>query len=90
MEAAEYKPAPPADFAVEPSDGNIPERVIDELCAAKTTAKDYAEAYTAAVTGQAERYKIKPAALRRYIAAKEADKLDDLDAEMTDLEKLIG
>ena len=68
----------------------IPPRVIDELCAARTTAKDYAEAYTGAVTAQAERYKIKPAALKRYIAAKEADKLDDLDAEMNDLEKLIG
>lgn len=77
-------------FALEPSDGNIPPRVIDELCAARTTAKDYAEAYTAAVTGQAERYKINPAALKRFINAKTADKLDDLDAELNDLEKLIG
>ena len=45
------------DFALEPRDGNIPERVINELCAARTTAKDYAEAYTAAVTGQAEKFK---------------------------------
>ena len=80
----------PDDFNLEPSDGNIPERVIDELCAARTTAKDYAEAYNGAVTAQAERYKLKPGALKRFIAAKEADKMADLNAEMSDLEKLIG
>lgn len=78
------------DFALEPSDGNIPPRVIDALCAARTTAKDYAEAYSGAVTAQAEKYKLRPAALKRFINAREADKMDDLDAELNDLEKLIG
>jgi hypothetical protein len=82
--------APP--FALEPSvpDGNTPERVIEELCAARTTARDYAEAYNAAIVGQAEKYKLQPSALKRFVNAKEVDALEKLDEETTDLEKLIG
>ncbi|HEY1283029.1 MAG TPA: hypothetical protein VGE96_00990 [Steroidobacteraceae bacterium] len=73
-----------------PVKGEIPERVLDELVQAKTSAKDYASAFADAVKAQAKKYEIKPAALRKYITAREADKLEEVDAELTDLAKLIG
>lgn len=82
-----------ADFALEPSEpegGRIPWSVIDELRHARAIAKDYVQGYSDAAKAQAEKYKLKPSALKRYIAALEDDKLDDLDAETNDLEKLIG
>ena len=79
------------DFALEPSaPGVVPQRVIDELVRARTVAKDHAEAYSGAVTAQAEHYKIKAGALKRYVAALQADKLEELDRETDDLERLIG
>lgn len=79
-------------FALEPSaePGHVPERVIDELRQARTTAKDYAQAFADAVKAQAEKYRVKPGALRRYVTALEADKLEELDAETDDLDRLIG
>ena len=66
------------EFALEPSppDGTIPERVIDELRHARRIAKDYAQSFSDAVKAQAELRKIKPSALKRYIAALEDDTLD--------------
>lgn len=80
----------PADFALEPSDGNIPPRVIDELRGAYAIAKDYAQSYSDAAKAQAEKFKLKPAALKKYIAALENDSTADLRDELSDLEKLIG
>lgn len=80
----------PEDFALEPSDGNIPPRVIEELRGAYAIAKDYAQSYSDAAKAQAEKFKLKPAALKKYIAALENDSTDDLRDEMSDLEKLIG
>lgn len=80
----------PADFALEPSDGNIPDRVIEELREAYELAKDRAQSYSDAAKAQAEKYKLKPGALKKYIAALANDSIAKLDAEMTDLEKLIG
>ena len=77
-------------FALEPSDGNIPPRVIEELRGAYAIAKDYAQSYSDAAKAQAEKFKLKPGALKKYIAALENDSTDDLRDEMTDLEKLIG
>lgn len=81
----------PEDFALEspPQPGVIPERVITELRHARSIAKDYATAYSDAAKAQAEKHSIKPAALKRYIAALEDDTLDELDAETQDLERLI-
>jgi hypothetical protein len=80
------------NFELEPSEptGDIPESVIAELRGARAVAKDYAQGYSDAVKAQAEKYKLKAGALKRYIAALEDDKLQELDEEMTDLEKLIG
>lgn len=79
------------DFALEPvTPGKVPERVIAELRSAYSIAKDYASAFGEAVKAQAEMRKIKPAALRRYIAALEGDKLDEEKAEAADLERLIA
>ena len=80
----------PDDFALEPdAPGIIPDRVIEELRHARTVAKDHAQAYGDACKAQAEKHKIKPGALKRYIAALCDDKLDDVDAETRDLERLI-
>ena len=80
------------EFALEPTppDGTIPERVIDELRHARRVAKDYATAYNDAAKAQAEMRKIKPSALKRFIAALEDDTLKDLSDELEDIEKLIG
>ena len=80
----------PVDFALEPSDGNIPERVINELREAYAIAKDHAQSYADAAKARAEKYKLKPGALKKYIAALENDSTDDLRDELSDLEKLIG
>ena len=85
--------APAGDFELEPSaqsEGVVPERVIDELRSARSHAVDYAQAFGDAVKAIALQYGLKPGALRRYVCALEADKLEDVDAEACDLVKLIG
>jgi hypothetical protein len=78
------------DLESPPVKGEIPERVLDELVHAKTSAKDYARAFADAVKAQAKKFDIKPGALRKYVTAREADKIEEVDAELTDLAKLIG
>lgn len=75
-------------FAVVP--GQVPQPVIDELREACRIASDYSAAFGDACTAQAEKYKIKPKALRLYIVALEGDKLDDVEAEAEDLQALIA
>jgi hypothetical protein len=79
-------------FELEPPtpQGTIPDRVVTELRGAYRRAKDLSTAYSEAVTAQAELRGFKAGALRRYIAALENDKLDEIDAETKDLERLIG
>ena len=78
-------------FALEPSEpGHVPDRVINELRNARATAKDYATAFNDCVKAQAEKYSVKPGALKRYIVALEEDKLEEVDAETDDLARLIG
>ena len=82
---------PPATFQLEPEKpGNVPPRVIEELRHCYREAKDYSLALSEAMKAQAEKHKIKPGALRRYIAALEGDKLDEAKAEAADLERLIA
>lgn len=69
---------------------DIPERVLDELVHAKTAAKDYAAAFGDAVKKQAEKYGLKVAALRQYVAARESDKTEEKKAEVKDLADLLG
>lgn len=86
------KGAQAPDFELEPPPvkGEIPERIVNELCACRRTAKDYAQAYSDACKTQAEKHGIPPAALKRYIAALVDDKLEDARVEIDALEKLLG
>lgn len=80
------------EFALEPSvpQGEIPERVIDELRVARRAAVDYAQAFGDAIKASAAKHGINAVALRRYITALETDALDKAAKEAADLEKLIG
>lgn len=78
------------DFALEPSEpGVVPARVIDELRRCYREAKDYTQALADAVKAQAEKHSIAPGALRKYIAALEGDKTDEVSKEIEDLARLI-
>lgn len=74
-------------FDVRP--GEVPPLVIDELRSAFRIAADHAESYADAVTAQATKYQIKPGALKRYIRALEADKLDAATQEAGDFVILV-
>jgi hypothetical protein len=76
-----------ADMEAPP--GAIPDRVIEELRACCHQAADFAGAFADACKAQAEKYQIKPGALKRYIKALEGDKLEDVEAETDDLAALI-
>jgi len=73
-----------------PTPGAPSEHVIAELRRCYREAKDYTGAFADAIKGQAEKHKLKPGALRRYIAALEGDKLDEAEKEASDLELLIN
>lgn len=78
-------------FALEaPQPGHVPARVIDELRHGYRVASDYATAFNDAAIAQAEKYSIKPGALKRYIRAIEGDKLKDVEDEADDLQALIA
>ena len=81
---------PKVPFNLEPSHGTIPPRVVEELVSARTYAKDASEAFGDAIKAQAAKYQLKPAALRKYVAALEADKLDEAKVETEQLADLIG
>jgi predicted RNase H-like nuclease len=78
-------------FALEPpaAPGRLADAVIDELCALRASAKAAAETFAEAITEQAEKANLKKGALRRYINARVADRLAELDAEADDLAKLM-
>jgi hypothetical protein len=80
------------DFSLEPapSQGEIPQRVIDELVGARRIAKNFVEAFADAVIAQADKYKVNKSALKRYVCAIESDKIDEMNSEVADLEKLLG
>jgi hypothetical protein len=80
------------DFKLEPSvpAGSIPPRVVEELVACRREAKDYVEGYGKAIEAQAQKHGIKAGALKRYINAVEADKLAEIGAETSDLERLLS
>jgi hypothetical protein len=77
-------------FDLEPSEpGVVPARVIDELRRCYREVKDYTQALADAVKAQAEKHGIEPGALRKYIAALEGDKTDQVSKEIEDLRRLI-
>jgi hypothetical protein len=78
------------DANMESAPGEIPERVIEELRECCHQAMDYAGAFADAVKAQAEKYKVKPKALRRYITALYADKVGEVEKENDDLATLIA
>lgn len=82
----------PVPFNLEPSTtpGEVPQRVIDELCEAKRTAQDYAQAFNDAAKAQAEKYKVNAAALKRYVGAIVGDKIETLEVENEHLERLLA
>ncbi|MCC6812259.1 MAG: hypothetical protein IT381_32860 [Deltaproteobacteria bacterium] len=68
---------------------HIPERVIDELREACRIAADHSGAFSDACKAQAEKYHVKPGALKRFVKALEGDTLNDVEEEMDDLAALI-
>ena len=64
--------------------------VIDELVQLRSEAKLRAEMFSEAVALQAKKNAISKGALRRYVCAVEADKLEALGAEASALEELLG
>lgn len=81
---------PPFNLEPDAPAGKVPQRVVDELVRCRTEAKDYAQAYTDAIKAQAEKHKLKPSALKKYVNAIEADKREDLRKEVDDVEKLLA
>jgi hypothetical protein len=68
----------------------IDQAVIDELVGGKLRAADMTAACSDAIKAQAEKHNVKPGALRKYVAALAADKLEDARAETQQLADLIG
>jgi len=79
------------EFQLEPpvEPGNVPTGVIDELRVLRTAANDASTDFREAIKVQADKHKIKPAALRKYVVALGRDKVDEARAEAADLERLI-
>lgn len=67
----------------------LTDAIIEELCVLRADARQSAENFTLAIAEQAEHHGISKGALRRFVCAKEADKLDGLDSEATDLATLL-
>lgn len=72
-----------------PPPGEVPERVITELMYARTVAKDHAASYGEAMKDQAEKHNVKLGALKRYVAARCDDKIEEARAEAEDFERLL-
>lgn len=75
--------------------GEVPEKplinrkVIVELLQLRAMARGAAETYNTAVTEQAEKFKVKKGALKKFISALEGDKKHELDLEIHDIETLL-
>ncbi len=67
----------------------LTDATIEELCVLRADARQSAENFTVAIAEQAEAHGISKGALRRFVCAKEADKLEGLDSEAADLATLL-
>lgn len=78
------------DFALSsPTPGKVPAGVVTELRGLRTNANIAVADFREAIKVQADKHKIKPAALRRYVNALASDKVDEVRKEAEDLESLI-
>lgn len=70
--------------------GEIPERTVVHLIALRALAVEAAGEYGEACKKQAKKYAVNAGALKRYINARDSDKLGDARAEADDLLLLLG
>lgn len=70
--------------------GRVPMNVVNELVGLKESAKAAGKDYTTAIEAQAKKFKMRKAALNRYITALAADTVDDLERETEDLAKQLA
>lgn len=63
---------------------------LDELAALKQSAMDAAETYKEGVEAVAKSSGISKGAITKYIAARLSEKLEKLEEETSDIEKLLG
>ena len=63
---------------------------LDELAALKQSAMDAAETYKEGVEAVAKSSSISKGAITKYIAARLSEKLEKLEEETSDIEKLLG
>ena len=63
---------------------------LDELAALKQSAMDAAETYKESVEAVAKSIGISKGAITKYIAARLSEKLERLEEETSDIEKLLG
>lgn len=73
-----------------PTPGKVPAGVVEELRRLRTSANEASTELREAIKVQADKHKVKPAALRRYVNALASDKVDEARKEAEDLESLIG
>jgi len=63
---------------------------LDELAALKQSAMDAAETYKEGVEAVSKSSGISKGAITKYIAARLSEKLEKLEEETSDIEKLLG
>ena len=63
---------------------------LDELAALKQSAMDAAETYKEGVEAVSKSSGISKGAITKYIAARISEKLEKLEEETSDIEKLLG
>ena len=63
---------------------------LDELAALKQSAMDAAETYKEGVEAVSKSSGISKGAITKYIAARLSEKLERLEEETSDIEKLLG
>ena len=77
------------DSSPEPGTKRLDAATIEELIGLRSLARGAAETFSEAIKAQSEACGISRSALRRYVCAREADKLQELDAEAEDLARLM-
>jgi hypothetical protein len=79
----------PDDEQQEDIDQPMTGEIIEKLCTLRADARRSAENFTIAIAKQAAHYGINKCALRRFVCAKEADKLAELDSESEQITALL-
>lgn len=63
---------------------------LDEIVSLKQFAIDHGDAYKEAVAKYSEDFGTVKSAINKYATARTSDKLDKLEEETSDIEKLLG